>query len=190
VKIGGLPMKTLYRPPFVVPLLRGRGRQWDSAWAAVASKATMQTRGSGRAAVDPEMRCTDETGGQVMSFKSFTAGITLGLGLVAASTFAIAGKVFIADQGSDTVTVIDVVSFKKLAIIPVGRSPHNVQVAPDAKRLWVKQRSAQRLGTAPKAAGVAPGAIAQFTVVRGDRELNLPLEMGRRPPLQAARRNQ
>ena len=47
------------------------------------------------------------------------------------------GKVFIADQGSGTVTVIDVVSFKKLAIIPVGRSPHNVQVAPDAKRLWV-----------------------------------------------------
>ena len=47
------------------------------------------------------------------------------------------GKVFIADQGSGTVTVIDVVSFKKLAIIPVGRSPHNVQVAPDGKRVWV-----------------------------------------------------
>ena len=76
-----------------------------------------------------------------MSFKSFTAGITLGLGLVAASTFAIAGKVSIADQGSDTVTVIDVVLFKKLAIIPVGRSPHNVQVAPDAKRLWVTNNS-------------------------------------------------
>jgi len=41
-----------------------------------------------------------------------------------------------------------------------------------------------------RTAGVAPGAIAQFTVVRGDRELNLRLEMGRRPPLQAARRNQ
>lgn len=56
-----------------------------------------------------------------MSVKSFTAGIALGLVLVSASAFAIAGKVLIADQGSDTVIVIDALSFKKLAIIPVGR---------------------------------------------------------------------
>ena len=72
-----------------------------------------------------------------MSFKSFAAGITLGLVLTAASTFAIAGKVFVADQGSDTVTVIDAGSFKKVVTIPVGRSSHNVQVAPEGKRVWV-----------------------------------------------------
>jgi len=72
-----------------------------------------------------------------MNSKLLAAGVPLGLLLVSASTFAVAGKVFVAGQGSDTVTVIDALSFKKLASITVGRSPHNLQVALDAMCLWV-----------------------------------------------------
>ena len=58
-----------------------------------------------------------------MSVKTFMSGIALGIALVAATPVAMAGKVFVADQGSDSVTVIDVGSWRKLETIPVGRSP-------------------------------------------------------------------
>ena len=51
--------------------------------------------------------------------------------------FAAGGKVYVADEESSTVSVIDATSFKKIGSIPVGQSPHNVQVTPDGKRLWV-----------------------------------------------------
>ena len=61
------------------------------------------------------------------------------LALLAAAgpAFASAAKIYVADEGANTVSVIDAASFKKIASIPVGQGPHNVQVAPDGKRVWV-----------------------------------------------------
>lgn len=55
----------------------------------------------------------------------------------AGPTFAATAKVYVADEGADTVSVIDAASFKKMASIPVGQGPHNVQVWPDGKLVWV-----------------------------------------------------
>ena len=53
------------------------------------------------------------------------------------SAFAATGKVYIADEGASTVSVMDATSFKKIGSIPVGQGPHNVQVSPDGKWVWV-----------------------------------------------------
>ncbi len=55
----------------------------------------------------------------------------------AGSAFAATGKVYVADEGANTVSVIDAASFKKVGSIPVGQGPHNVQVSPDGKWVWV-----------------------------------------------------
>ncbi|WP_232324539.1 MULTISPECIES: hypothetical protein [unclassified Variovorax] len=55
----------------------------------------------------------------------------------ACSTSAAAGKVCVADEGSNTVSVIDAATFKKIGSIPVGQGAHNVQVAPDGTRVWI-----------------------------------------------------
>jgi len=50
---------------------------------------------------------------------------------------AAAGKVYVADEGASAVSVIDAASFKKIRSIAVGQGPHNVQVSPDGKWVWV-----------------------------------------------------
>ena len=50
---------------------------------------------------------------------------------------AAAGIVFVADEGSNTVSVIETQSLKRVGVIGVGRTPHNVQIAPDGKLAWV-----------------------------------------------------
>ena len=55
----------------------------------------------------------------------------------AGSAFAATGKVYVADEGASAVSVIDAASFKKIGSIPVGQGPHNVQVSPDGKWVWV-----------------------------------------------------
>ena len=60
------------------------------------------------------------------------------VGLLAWSGAALAAdKVYVANEGADTVSVLDAVSFKTLASVRVGKMPHNVQVSPDGKLLWV-----------------------------------------------------
>ncbi len=46
-------------------------------------------------------------------------------------------KAYVADEEGDTVTVLDATSFARLATIPAGREPHNVQVSPDGGWAWV-----------------------------------------------------
>ena len=53
------------------------------------------------------------------------------------SAMAAADKVYVADEESGTISVIDTASFKKIGNIQVGQGPHNVQVAPDGKLVWV-----------------------------------------------------
>jgi YVTN family beta-propeller protein len=56
---------------------------------------------------------------------------------VAGSASATTGKVYVADEGANTVSIIDAASFKQTGSIPVGLGPHNVQVSPDGKWVWV-----------------------------------------------------
>lgn len=46
-------------------------------------------------------------------------------------------KVYVANEASGTVSVIDGTSFKPLTDIVVGSGPHNVQASPDGQRVWV-----------------------------------------------------
>ncbi len=69
--------------------------------------------------------------------KLISRALLFGLILGSAGALAAGTKAFVADEGSDTLTVIDAASFKKLATIPVGRGPHNVQLSPDGRRAWV-----------------------------------------------------
>ncbi len=60
------------------------------------------------------------------------------VGLLAWSGVALsADKVYVANEGADTVSVLDAASFKALASVRVGKMPHNVQVSPDGKVVWV-----------------------------------------------------
>jgi YVTN family beta-propeller protein len=60
------------------------------------------------------------------------------LGLLAWSGGALAAdKVYVANEGADTVSVLDAASFKTLANVRVGKMPHNVQASPDGKLVWV-----------------------------------------------------
>lgn len=42
-----------------------------------------------------------------------------------------------ADEDSGTVSVLEVASLKKVGSIAVGQGPHNVQVSPDSRLVWV-----------------------------------------------------
>lgn len=48
-----------------------------------------------------------------------------------------ADKVYIANENAGTVSVLDAASFKVLTPVRVGKMPHNVQVSPDGKIVWV-----------------------------------------------------
>ena len=67
----------------------------------------------------------------------FIAVIQIAVLAAAGSAFAATRKVYVADEGANTVSVIDAASFKKIGSIPVGQGPHNVQVSPDGKWVWV-----------------------------------------------------
>ena len=57
--------------------------------------------------------------------------------LVWSGTIFAADRVYVANEGADMVSVHDAVSLEKLASIPVGQAPHNVQVSPDGRYAWV-----------------------------------------------------
>ena len=60
------------------------------------------------------------------------------MGLLAWSGATLAAdKVYVANEGADTVSVLDAASFKRLSNVRVGKMPHNVQVSPDGKLVWV-----------------------------------------------------
>ena len=87
------------------------------------------------------------------------------------SAHAAGGKVFVADEGSNTVSIIDTTSLKTIGRVAVGQGPHNVQLAPDGKLLWVTNNGepAKKNEKTPDAkmsksggmnmAGTAPGAV-------------------------------
>lgn len=60
-----------------------------------------------------------------------------------AAPAAVPSKVYVADEGSDSVSVIDVARLERVAVVPVGESPHNVQVSPDGTLAWVTNDGAR-----------------------------------------------
>ena len=78
----------------------------------------------------PDMAKTCFIGGGIASLSAAVL-------IAAGPAFAATGKVYVADEEESTVSVIDAASFKKIRSIPVGQGPHNVQVAPDGKLVWV-----------------------------------------------------
>lgn len=48
-----------------------------------------------------------------------------------------ADKVYVANEGADTVSVLDATTLRTLASVRVGKMPHNVQVSPDGQSAWV-----------------------------------------------------
>ena len=52
------------------------------------------------------------------------------------TTFA-ADKVFVTNQGADTISVFDAATLKVLTSVGVSKMPHNVQVSPNGRLAWV-----------------------------------------------------
>lgn len=77
------------------------------------------------------------------------AAVQIGLLAWTGATFA-ADKVYLANEGANTVNVLDATSLEKVASVPVGKMPHNVQVSPDGKSVWVTN-----MGEPDKAAGTS-----------------------------------
>jgi YVTN family beta-propeller protein len=78
-----------------------------------------------------------------MKFRSLKLAV-IGMAAFAGAALAAPGTVYVADEGSDTVSVLDAASFKRVAAIAVGRQPHNVQVSPDGKLAWVTNNGESR----------------------------------------------
>lgn len=74
----------------------------------------------------------------MMAPKSWRLLAAMPTGLLAWASVALAAdKVYVANEGAGTVSVLDAASFKALASVRVGKMPHNVQVSPDGKVAWV-----------------------------------------------------
>lgn len=65
-----------------------------------------------------------------------------------------ADKVYIANENADTVSVIDAASFKVLTSVRVGKMPHNVQISPDGKVVWVTNNGEPDMDAAPGHSGM------------------------------------
>lgn len=101
--------------------------------------------------------------------KGLIAVIPIAVLAAAGSAYAAVGNVYVADEGANTVSVIDAASFRKIGSIPVGQGPHNVQVSPDGKWVWVtnngdpakaaKTMPAEKMPKAEHGAMVGAGAV-------------------------------
>lgn len=76
------------------------------------------------------------------------------------SAFAADRKIFVANEGDGTVSVIDGASFKVTRHIAVGAGAHNVQVSPDGKLAWVTNNGAMKAAASGKGhSGAGHGAM-------------------------------
>ena len=91
----------------------------------------------------------------------FWMAASISVGLLAWSCVAAAGKVYVANEECDTVSVLDAASFKTLPTVRVGKMPHNVQVSPDGSRVWVTNNGEPvPAGASPVPQGMAKGEHA------------------------------
>lgn len=83
---------------------------------------------------------------------ALAAWLVAGGGVAAAAP----AKVYVANEGSDSVSVVDAAGFRIMAVVPVGKKPHNVQVSPDGTLAWVTNEGGPREGELAHA-GMAKG---------------------------------
>lgn len=86
-------------------------------------------------------------------FVVFQAGLLVGPVTVLAND-----RVYVASEGADTVSVLDGVSLQTQAKVRVGQMPHNVQVSPDGKHVWVTNNGEPRQADAAAHSGADHGA--------------------------------
>ena len=97
--------------------------------------------------------------------------LAVGLGaalLWSALAAAAAETIYVADEDSDTVSVIDAGRLERVAVVPVGKSPHDVQVSPDGRIAWVtgewnRRREARLAQRTPSESGGEVWAIDTTT---------------------------
>jgi len=95
------------------------------------------------------------------SIRTLTA-LSASLVFVSLSAFAADRKIFVANEGAGTVSVIDGATFKVTGHIAVGAGAHNVQVSPDGKLAWVTNNGAPKATDSGKGhSGAGHGAMAQ-----------------------------
>ena len=86
------------------------------------------------------------------------------MAIAAGPSLAAPSMVYVADEGSDTVSVLDGESFKKVATIAVGRAPHNVQLSLDGKFAWVTTNGDRQQGGSEKK-GMSKDEHATMTAI-------------------------
>lgn len=58
----------------------------------------------------------------------------IGMAVFAGAAIAAQGTVYVADEGSDTVSMLDARSAEVVANVPVGREPNGISVAPSGAK--------------------------------------------------------
>ncbi|HEX7128250.1 MAG TPA: YncE family protein [Thermodesulfobacteriota bacterium] len=75
---------------------------------------------------------------------------------------AVSPRVYVANEGSDSVSVVDPALRRQLTVVEVGESPHNVQVSPDGTLAWVTNEGAREKDEAHEAmSGAEHGDMAR-----------------------------
>jgi YVTN family beta-propeller protein len=121
---------------------------------------------------------TNSTTSMVTAFDATTGDVlaTIPVGLTPAGLTAPvgAGKIYVADEGSDTVSVISKATFEVIATIslpaPLGRRPHQVAASPDGSLVYVGELGANVIDvidTATDAVVARFGAGWPGTTIRG-----------------------
>ena len=132
-------MTTLRRPDIVTAS--------DMPAAPQSAPASASTPPLHAAAV-PTVWVTSSSAHIVAAFDATTgdilATIPVGTRPVAVAAPIGSGRVYVADEGSDTVSVIDKASMTRVAVIalpaPFGRKPHRLAESADGTRLFVSER--------------------------------------------------
>src|SRR3989442_11529856 len=97
------------------------------------------------------------------------AGLLLAAALVLGHARADAEtRVFVTNEKSDDVTVIDATSRKVVTTIPVGKRPRGVAASPDGRHAYVTHRNSESLsGVDTKAPALVRAAPAGWPFCRG-----------------------
>jgi YVTN family beta-propeller protein len=61
--------------------------------------------------------------------------VLIGTGVAAAGPGP--GKLYVADEDTDSISVIETTNWRRVTVVPLTKSPHDVQVSADGKLVWV-----------------------------------------------------
>ena len=117
------------------------------------------------------------------------ASLSVAILVASGPALAAAGKVYVADEEASTISVIDAASFKMIRSIPVGQGPHNVQVAPDGKLVWVTNNGepgkaaeqAAHTGMSKSDHGAAAGSGAVWAIDTSSDAVVAKVAVGKHP---------